>query len=77
MIKGLFFLPIPTFSKAIFSMVSPNKWVWSKETLVIIESSGSTTFVESHLPPKPTSRIAISIFSSEKYLKDRRVEASK
>ena len=75
--RGLSLRVIPNFSEAILDTVSPSRCVWSKDTFVITETSGYTTLVESHLPPRPTSRTAISIFSSEKYLKASKVDASK
>ena len=57
---------IPAFSAAIFSNVSPNKFIWSKLMFVIKDTFGLITFVESNLPPKPTSIIATSSSSFAK-----------
>ena len=58
--KGRPSLMMPAFSPAIFRMPLPRTSSWSSATLVTIERSGSTTFVESSLPPNPTSRMARS-----------------
>ena len=60
-------LIIPAFSLAISSIVFPKNWVWSIEILVITETSGKIIFVESSLPPIPTSITAISIEFLLKY----------
>ena len=44
---------------------------------VIAVTKGSTTFVESNLPPSPTSMIAISTFCFTKYSKAITVVVSK
>ena len=48
-------LRIPAFSVAMAASVLPSCRVWSNEMLVMIESSGWTTLVESSRPPMPTS----------------------
>ena len=46
-------LRIPAFSVAINSSVLPSWRVWSNEMLVMIDSAGRTTLVESSRPPMP------------------------
>lgn len=46
---------LPAFSAAIFSIVSPNILTWSSWIDVIMDSVGVMIFVESSLPPSPTS----------------------
>jgi hypothetical protein len=53
-------LKIPAFSTAINSRVSPSHCVWSSPIVVTAATSGATTFVESSLPPRPTSTTAMS-----------------
>ena len=59
-------LIIPAFSLAIFVSVSPRYWVWSRPMLVITHKSGWMIFVQSNLPPMPTSITATSTFWSAK-----------
>lgn len=46
---------LPAFSAAIFSIVSPKIFTWSSCIDVIMDSVGVMIFVESSLPPSPTS----------------------
>ena len=56
---------IPAFSNAIFSREFPKIFVWSNCTDVITDRDGfDMTFVESNLPPNPTSNTMKSHFSS-------------
>ncbi len=52
---GIFFLIIPAFSAAIFSMDSPRNSWWSWEIEVITEIFGIMTLLLSSLPPSPVS----------------------
>ena len=55
MTMGVPLLMMPAFSAAINGSVLPRVATWSRLTGVITLTSGSTTFVESSLPPSPTS----------------------
>ena len=66
-ITGTFSFIIPDFSSAIFSKVSPNICIWSKLIDAITQAIGVITFVESCLPPSPTSITAKSTPCSQKY----------
>ena len=57
------YLDYSRFSAAICSSVSPRICVWSNPIFVMTDSNGVIIFVESNLPPRPTSIIAISTFS--------------
>ena len=70
-------LMMPAFSKAIFASVSPRICVWSKLMLVMIDSIGSQTLVESKRPPRPTSTMAKSTRRRTKCRKPRAVPISK
>ena len=70
-------LIIPAFSAAIAPSVLPRNWVWSSDILVIIDRIGVMMFVQSSLPPKPTSMMAMSTFCSAKCLKASAVVSSK
>ena len=58
---------IPAFSAAIFVSVSPSTATWSIPIGVITDTSGVSTFVESSLPPSPTSITITSTRTSAKY----------
>ena len=73
----IFSLIIPAFSFAISDNESPNTFWWSYPTFVTRPINGDIIFVESNLPPKPTSIIAISIFLNLKYSNANNVEISK
>ena len=70
-------LIIPAFSVAISARVSPSISVWSRPTGATTETIPSATFVESHEPPIPTSRITTSTGSSAKIAKASTVMDSK
>ena len=54
-------LMIPALVAAIFSMVSPRYWVWSRPMLQNTAASGAgITLVASNSPPMPTSHTTIS-----------------
>src|SRR5699024_11312978 len=58
----------PLCSNAIFAIVSPNTFVWSREIEVITHTSGQgIMLVESKRPPSPTSITAMSQPASLKY----------
>ena len=63
---GVSFLMMPAFSDAMASKVFPSRAIWSNPILVMMDSSGSITFVLSSLPPKPVSMMAMSTFSCTK-----------
>ena len=51
-------LMMPAFSAAMAASVSPNCLTWSKLMLVMIDTHGVQTLVESSRPPSPTSSTA-------------------
>ncbi|CPU67470.1 Uncharacterised protein [Mycobacteroides abscessus] len=53
-------LTMPDLTVAISSSVLPSHRSWSSATGVTTATSASTTLVESHSPPMPTSTIATS-----------------
>ena len=65
----LFFFIIPDFSIAIFLSDDPNISWWSNPIFVINVINGLTIFVESNLPPNPTSIMANFILCFLKYPK--------
>ena len=67
---------IPALCVAIFSIVFPNISTWSYPMFPIIETIESTIFVQSVVPPRPVSNIAISQLFFAKYIKLSDVIAS-
>ena len=55
---------MPAFSVAICSTVEPSSRSWSSAIGVMTATWPSATFVESHVPPSPTSTIATSTGAS-------------
>ena len=74
---GTLCLIIPAFCAAIKGRVSPKISIWSQPILVITERSGVIMLVESNLPPRPTSIIAISTCSRAKISKANATVISK
>ena len=62
-------LTMPAFSRAMCSRVGPSSSVWSRATLVTIETVPSTTLVASQRPPIPTSMTVASTGRLAKYPK--------
>ena len=57
---------IPAFSAAIFAVVSPSCFVWSRLMWVMPVTTGVTAVVESSRPPSPVSSTATSTAWSAK-----------
>ena len=70
-------LTMPALSRAIPSRVGPSTSVWSKLMFVSTATIPSTTLVESHVPPSPTSTTAASTASSENQWRAAAVSSSK
>ncbi|CAB4585628.1 unannotated protein [freshwater metagenome] len=70
-------LMIPALVRAISEMVLPRNSAWSIPMGVKTATSASATFVESHAPPIPTSRMATSTGASAKAASVRTVSVSK
>jgi uncharacterized protein YqjF (DUF2071 family) len=68
---------LPAFSTAIFSMVSPNILTWSSCIDVIMDNVGVMIFVESSLPPSPTSTTIASQLARLKAANARVLVSSK
>lgn len=68
---------MPAFSAAISLMVEPRNAMCSMPMLLMIETSGEMTLVESSLPPMPTSTTATSADSSLKWSSAAAVSTSK
>ena len=69
-------LKMPDLSRAMSSRVGPSTSVWSKLTLVSTATSPSTTLVQSHRPPRPTSTTATSTASSANQARAAAVSSS-
>ena len=57
-------LMMPAFSVAIWAMLLPSRWVWSKSIGVTTATPASATLVASQVPPRPTSTTATSTGAS-------------
>ncbi len=68
---------IPAFCPAISSSVEPSHVSWSIDTGVTTATSGCTTFVVSHVPPRPVSTTATSTGVSAKAANAMSVSTSK
>jgi hypothetical protein len=55
---------MPAFSKPMLSRSGPRYSMWSRSMLVMTAQSASMMLTASSRPPRPTSRIATSGFSS-------------
>ena len=77
-IAGTRGLKMPAFSRAIFARVSPSTSTWSIPSDVIPQTTGARTrFVASRRPPRPTSKMQHSTFSSAKMRKPKSVRKRK
>ena len=74
--QGIFSFITPALFQAISVIVSPKYLVCSLATLVIIDTRGNTTLVESYLPPIPTSSTTYSTCFFAKYKKAIAVKSS-
>ncbi len=70
-------LMMPAFSAAMAASVSPNCCVWSRLMLVMTDTRGVQTLVESSRPPSPTSNTTALVPRRAKWHKAMAVRISK